>query len=236
MLRAARPLGALSPPTAVAPPLTGTLRQLREDQVMSFAEGVLTTKLVDRVKAILLKPKVEWPVIETEQSQIATLYRSYVIPLAAIGPLATAIGAALIGTSTVLGTVRVPITNAIVGAVVAFGLALLGTYIVAQVVDNLAPRYDGTRNLTQAFKVAAYSSTAQWLAGIFAVIPALSPLSILGLYSLYLLYLGLPVLMKVPQEKAMTYTVTVVVVAIVVFIVIAIVTGIVIGTAAVATL
>jgi len=62
------------------------------------------------------------------------------------------------------GAARVPIVTAIVGAVIAFGLALLGTYVVAQVIDNLAPRYGGTRNLTQAFKVSAYSSTAQWLA------------------------------------------------------------------------
>jgi hypothetical protein len=135
-----------------------------------------------------------------------------------------------------VGTVRTPIANAIAGAIVSFALALLGTYIVAQVIDQLAPRFSGTRNLTQAFKVSAYSSTAQWVAGIFALIPALGALSILGVYSVYLLYLGLPVLMKVPQEKATSYTLAVVVVSIVVFIVIAILTGIVLGTAAVATL
>ena len=203
---------------------------------MEVAQGTTTPKLVDRAKAILMKPKAEWPVIDAEHTEIATLFRSYVIPLAAIGPVATAIGAALIGTSTLGGAARVPIVTAIVGAIVAFGLALLGTYVVAQVIDNLAPRYGGTRNLTQAFKVSAYSSTAQWLVGIFALIPALSVLSILGLYSLYLLYLGLPVLMKVPQEKAMSYTVSVVVVALIVLIVIAIFSGIIIGAGAVATL
>ena len=107
---------------------------------------------------------------------------------------------------------------------------------MARVIDYLAPRYGGTRDLTGAFKVSAYSSTAQWLVGIFALIPALSALSILGLYGLYLLYLGLPVVMKVPAEKAMSYTVAVVVAVILVFIVIGIVSGIVIGTAAFATL
>lgn len=204
---------------------------------MSFAQGVISPKLVDRVRAILMRPREEWLVIDKEQTDIATLYRTYVIPLAAIGPIATAIGGALIGTNLPLvGAVRVPITNAIVGAIVAFALALLGAYVVAQVIDNLAPRYSGTRNLTQAFKVAAYSSTAEWVVGIFGLIPALSPLSILGLYSLYLLYLGLPPLMKVPQEKATAYTVAVVIVALIVFIVIGAVTGIVIGTAAYVTL
>jgi hypothetical protein len=204
---------------------------------MSSAEGVQSKALVDRVKAILMKPKEEWPVIAAEKTDIATLFRTYVIPLAAIGPVANALGGALIGTNLVgVGAVRVPFTNAVVGAIVTFALSLLGTYVVARVIDNFAPRYGGTRDLTAAFKVSAYSSTAQWLAGIFALIPALSGLSILGLYGLYLLYLGLPAVMKVPTEKAMSYTVTVVVAVIVVFIVIGIVSGIVIGTAAFVTL
>src|SRR6266550_2537589 len=204
---------------------------------MSSAAGTESRTLVDRAKAILMKPKEEWPVIAAEKTEIAALYRSYVIPLAAIGPVANAIGGALIGTNLVgVGAVRVPFTNAVVGAVIAFALSLLGTYVVARVIDYLAPRYGGTRDLTGAFKVSAYSSTAQWLVGIFSLIPALSGLSILGLYGLYLLYLGLPVVMKVPAEKAMSYTVAVVVAVILVFIVIGVVSGIVIGTAAFVTL
>ncbi len=204
---------------------------------MSSAAGTESRTLVDRAKAILMKPKEEWPVIAAEKTEIAALYRTYVIPLAAIGPVANAIGGALIGTNLVgVGAVRVPFTNAVVGAVIAFALSLLGTYVVARVIDYLAPRYGGTRDLTGAFKVSAYSSTAQWLVGIFALIPALSGLSILGLYGLYLLYLGLPVVMKVPAEKAMSYTVAVVVAVILVFIVIGVVSGIVIGTAAFVTL
>src|SRR5437762_7746093 len=57
-------------------------------------------------------------------------------PLAAIGPVANAIGGALIGTNLVgVGAVRVPFTNAVVGAVIAFALSLLGTYVVARVID-----------------------------------------------------------------------------------------------------
>ncbi|HEY3126389.1 MAG TPA: Yip1 family protein [Candidatus Limnocylindria bacterium] len=204
---------------------------------MSSAEGVQSKALVDRVKAILMRPKEEWPVIAAEKTDMATLFRTYVIPLAAIGPVAAAIGGALIGTNVpTVGAVRVPFSNAVVGAIVTFALSLLGTYVVARVIDYFGPRYGATRDLTAAFKVSAYSSTAQWLAGIFALIPALSGLSILGLYGLYLLYLGLPAVMKVPAEKAMSYTVTVVVAVIVVFIVIGIVSGIVIGTAAFVTL
>jgi hypothetical protein len=188
------------------------------------------------VRAILLRPKDEWQVIDTETTDIATLYRTYVMPLAAIGPIASFIGLSIIGTSTVLGTSRVPIVNGLVGAIVSYALALATTYVVAMVIDNLAPANGGTRNMVQAFKVSAYSSTPQWIAGIFALIPALSPLSILGIYGLYLLYIGLPLLMKAPAAKAMSYTIAVIVAVIVISIVIAIITGLLFAGAVIATL
>ena len=198
---------------------------------MAPAQGILSAKLVNRARDVILHPTSEWQAIDTESADIATLYRTYVMPLAAIGPLATFIGSALIGTTVpFLGTVRAPITNALVGAIVSFALELAGVYIVALVIDNLATTYGGTRSMPQAFKVAAYSSTAQWLAGIFALLPALGVLSILGLYSLYLLYVGLPILMKVPRERATSYTVAVVVFTLIVFVVIAAVTGAIVGT------
>jgi hypothetical protein len=77
----------------------------------------------------------------------------------------------------------------------------------------------------QALKLAAYSSTAAWLAGIFALIPGLRFLGILGLYSLYLLYLGLPVLMKTPREKVLPYIAVVVLAAIVLFMIVGMIAG-----------
>jgi hypothetical protein len=57
------------------------------------------------------------------------------------------------------------------------------------------------------------------------LVPVLSWLGIVGLYSLYLLYLGLPVLMKVPEEKALGYTAVVIIAAIVLFLVVGLVAG-----------
>jgi hypothetical protein len=203
---------------------------------VSLMDSTARTSLVNRVRAILLHPKEEWLVIDKEPTDIATLYRSYVMPLAAIGPIATFIGESLIGRSTPLGTTRVPIVNGLIGALIAYALALAATYVVAMVIDNFATQNGGTKNMVQAFKVSAYSSTAQWIAGIFALIPALSALSILGIYGLYLLYIGLPLLMKAPAAKAMSYTITVVVAVIVVFIVIGIITGLLFAGAVIATL
>jgi hypothetical protein len=182
--------------------------------------------LVQRVKGILLSPRTEWPIIDAEPTTPAELYRSYIIPLAAIGPIAQIIGYSVFGiTVPFVGTYRVPIGSAISSALVAYILSLVATYVLALIIDALAPTFNAQRSPIQALKVAAYSSTASWVAGIFALIPGLRLLAILGLYSLYLLYLGLPVVMKAPREKALAYTAVVVLAAIVLFMVIGVIAG-----------
>ncbi len=181
--------------------------------------------LVDRVKRILLSPQPEWQVIDGEVTSPGALYTGYIVPLAAIGPLASVIGYSVFGIRVPFsGTVyRVPLGSAITSAVVSYVLTLVGVYVLALIIDALAPTFGGTKSPIQALKVAAYSSTAGWVAGIFALVPGLRMLGILGLYGLYLLYLGLPVLMKAPAERAAGYTALVVVAAIVLFVVIGVV-------------
>lgn len=182
--------------------------------------------LMDRVKRILLSPRTEWEVIEAEVTTPAALYTSYVMPLAAIGPVAELIGYSVFGlTVPFLGTYRVPIGSAITTAIVRYILVLIGTYLLGLIIDGLAPTFGAQRNPIQALKLAAYSSTAFWLAGLFALVPGLRLLQILGLYSLYLLYLGLPTLMKAPRGKAVEYTVVVVLAAVVLFMLIGVIAG-----------
>jgi hypothetical protein len=174
--------------------------------------------LVERVKGILLSPQSEWEIIDAEATTPVQLYTGYIAPLAAIGPIARLIGYSVFGISMpFMGTYRVPLGYAITNALVTYVLALAGTYVLALIVDALAPTFNGRRSQIQALKVVAYSSTASWVAGIFNLIPSLWFLTLLGFYSLYLLYLGLPVLMKSPKHKATGYTVVVILIAIVLF-------------------
>jgi hypothetical protein len=182
--------------------------------------------LVQRVQRILLSPRTEWEVIDAEPATPAGLYTGYIMPLAAIGPVAQLIGYSVFGiTVPFMGTYRVPFGSALITALVTYILTLAGTYLMALIIDALAPTFNGQRSPIQALKVAAYSSTAAWVAGIFALVPGLRLLSILGLYSLYLLFLGLPVLMKSPRERAVGYTAVVVVAGIVIFFVIGTIAG-----------
>ena len=177
--------------------------------------------IVTRVQNILLKPKDEWAVISGETHTVQGLYTRYVMILAAIPAVATFIGMSVVGVSGFTQSYRLPIAAGLAQMVLQYLLSLGSVYLIALLIDALAPSFGGEKNFMQAFKVAAFFPTASWVAGIFAIIPILGILALLGgLYSLYLLYLGLPRLMKAPDEKAIPYTVVVIIVAIVIMVVI----------------
>jgi hypothetical protein len=193
------------------------------------APGSFQQSLITRVKNIILTPTTEWDVIEKEPADIGGLYKNYILILAAIGPIAAMIKSIVFGYSLLGVTYRPGIAQAVGTAIVSYAITLVGVFILAIVIDALAPSFGATKNRIQAFKVATYSGTAAWVAGIFGLLPGLGFLTLLGLYNLYLLYIGLPKLMKAPADKAMGYTVVTVVAAIVVAVVSSIVLAPVVG-------
>jgi hypothetical protein len=180
--------------------------------------------LVQRVIAILLRPGETWDAIEAEPATIAGLYRGYAIPLAALAAVCTLIGGLVFGHGGFGFTVRFPITWEIGNAVLMLALNLAMVYVLALIIEALAPNFDGQKDRIQAFKLAVYSYTPGWVAGVFGLLPALGVLALIGaIYGLVLLYKGLPKLMKSPQERTTGYFVTILVVAIVLNIVVGVV-------------
>ncbi|HEY3694960.1 Yip1 family protein [Phenylobacterium sp.] len=194
---------------------------------MSVVEpGSAGAGLVARVKSILLQPKPTWEVIDLEPATVGGIYKGYLIPLAAIPAVCGALGSMLIGVGAFGIHVRVGPVQAVVQGVIGYVMGLVAVYVISLIIDALAPNFGATRNPVQAVKVAAYSYTPSYVAGVLLLLPALGPLTLLAaIYGLYLLYLGLPRLMKTPEDKALPYAALTIVAAIVVGLIIAAVTG-----------
>ena len=186
--------------------------------------------IVQRVKNIILTPKTEWDVIAAEPTAPKELIVSYVLPLAALSAIAGFIGTVIIG-SFLVG--KASIVWGLVGLVWALVMSIVSVFVIALIIDALAPNFGGQKNFNQALKVAAYSYTPGFVGGLFTIIPILGGLVALlfALYGLYVLYLGLPRLMKNPEDKTIVYELVVVVVAIVVWMFIAFVGGMMTGGA-----
>jgi len=177
--------------------------------------GAAAPALIDRIKNILLTPQAEWDRIASEPADVNKLYIGYVLPLAALSAICTFVGMSIFG---IMG-IRMGIVPGAVTAVIQVIMALVGVFVLAFVTNALAPTFGSQQDIGQAHKLAAYSSTAGFLAGVFTLFPPLSILAIVGLYSLALLYIGLPRLMKTPEDKRIGYFVTILIVCIVVGIV-----------------
>lgn len=176
--------------------------------------------LIDRAKNILLKPGEEWPRIEAEPATIQEILVRYVLPLAAIGPVAGFIGGQVFGYGALGFTYRPSLLSSLSSAIVTYVLSVVGIFVLSLIADFLAPKFGGQSGRLNAFKLVAYSWTAGLLAGVFGIIPSLAFLAILGLYSVYLLYSGATPLMKVPQDKAVAYTAVTIVCAVVIYIIV----------------
>jgi hypothetical protein len=147
------------------------------------------------------------------------LYTGYVVPLAAITPVAAILGNLLFGGP-------LSFNESIVLGIISFAMSLVGVYVIARIASKIAPAFSGRDDVAQGLKLVAYASTAAWIAGVFSVVPALAVLTMIGgIYSLYLLYTGTPVMMGVPQERAVGYTAVVILVAIAVYVVVGFAVG-----------
>ena len=179
--------------------------------------------LVERAKNILVTPKTEWDAIATDSTPTQGLIVGYVLPLAAVAAVAAFIGQVFVGVSMgFMGTMKIGLVAGLVGLIFSLVMAVAMVFLIGFIADALAPSFGGQKNMNQAVKVAAYSFTPVWVVGVLNIIPLLGILvALAGLYAIYLLYLGLPRLMKAPQEKAAGYTAVVVLASIVIWVVVA---------------
>jgi hypothetical protein len=175
---------------------------------------------VGRVLSLLLHPADTWEIIAEEPATIEGLYRSWVLPLAALPAAATAIGLLSFHGFVLFGTRYQPSFLSIIGGAAAeYVLILIATYLMAVIIDVAAPQFTGERSLIQAFKLTAYSGTSAWVFGLFALLPMAGELiAFLGsLYSLYILYQGLPRLMRCDRDSTLSYFGLVLAVSVVMF-------------------
>lgn len=160
--------------------------------------------LYARVRNILVQPEREWPAIAAEPTDLAALYRDYILMLAAIPAVCLFLGLAVLG-APYIG--RFALSGALSGAILLYVRTLIGVLIAAFIIGKLAPTFNSSGDTAQALKVVAYAYTPVWLAGVFRLSWALStPATLIAsLYAIYLFYLGLAPVMQTPTDRIVPY-------------------------------
>ncbi len=153
----------------------------------------------------MASPAQEWTAIKAEFTTTTPIYLRFLVPMAAIGPVAATIGTIISGgeRSSLAGTYTISTVDAITRGVLEYALNLTGVYLFAVAIAMLSAALGGQGNRVQALKIAAYGSTPYWLASGLAVLPKLTPIGLLlSLYSARLFASGLTTVTDVPPEKS----------------------------------
>src|SRR5690606_27691786 len=95
-------------------------------------------------------------------------------------------------------------------AVVTWVVTVALVFLLGLLINTLAEQFEADRDELGAQKIAAYSLTPAFLSGVFSLWPPLWWLSLFALAAMvFIMYRGLPILMKAPQERALSYAATV---------------------------
>lgn len=186
--------------------------------------------LARRAMAILFRPTAAWEAVAGETTSPRDVLLGYVAPLAAIPAVCGAAGGVLFGfTIADVGLKAGPIA-VILEAVAGFALTLVGVWLAGHALAALGRMFGGAADFQKGLRLAAYSGTALWMAGLFYLLPGLQIPAVLlaALWSLYLLYRGIPGVLGVPEDRLLTCFAT----ALLIVLFIAIVRGFLVAKAA----
>jgi hypothetical protein len=155
--------------------------------------------LKQRLVGILTSPRQEWAVVAAERTNVAALYRGYIVPLAAIP--AACIFVRFSASGLVLAGLR--------AAILSYLSALAMPILAALVIERLAPRFQSISSTVQSLALVAYSLTPVWIAGLLILVPGLASIgTVLGLiYAIYLFYLGTAPILGTPPDQAIPFMV-----------------------------
>ena len=189
--------------------------------------------LIKRVVAIIVKPREEWCIIKEELTTIEDLFARYAVILAAVPAAAGFIGYSIFGRPGLIGYVPISLKENLKWTILSYILSLASVFLLAYIIDMLAPFFGAKRDLPAAVKIVVYSQTASWAAGLLLVFPQLALLVVgASLYSLYLLYTGMKSVKEVPPDRLTGYFAAAIFASIVISMGILLVAGFILGSAA----
>jgi hypothetical protein len=148
---------------------------------------------IAKAKGLLMEPGKTWDEIAAEPMTLGGVFAGYVLPLAALPSIASAIGIFVGG--------NVPNFAELL---ISYAIAVVSVLIMGKIMPPLAERFGATPDSNAGMKLAAFAPTGAWVGGLALIVPSIGGLLALvgALYTLYLFYDGAQRLFPVAPVKA----------------------------------
>ncbi|WP_417518596.1 Yip1 family protein [Marinobacter sp.] len=172
---------------------------------------------------LLTHPDQQWEAIRKESESVTRLYTGHVLLLALIPALAGFFGTTQVGWQIGDGQItRLSVSSALSLSILFYAAMLAGIFILGKFIDFFAATYDAVDQEPRGVAMAAYTATPMFLIGVIAAYPNIWVNMLAGLvaiaYAVYLLYEGLPILMKIPEDRGFMFATAVLTVGLVMFV------------------
>lgn len=170
--------------------------------------------ILGHLKGLYTNPKQEWHIIErNHESSSNSLLHVFLIAL--IPAVCAYLANVHIGWDPGVGEPLLLTANSALMISIGMYLGLIsGVLALAYLILWMAKTFDSAPTYTQALELASYTATPLFMVGFAMLYPIIWFDMLVGLaglsYSVYLLYTGVPILMKIPEEKGFIYASSVV--------------------------
>ena len=153
----------------------------------------------NRARNLIVSPKAEWNVIQTELLGKDAIVKGYAVPLIMIMALCSIVGSIITVSN---------IGYAIIKALGIFGFTYAGMYISAIIINELTTSFNSKKDLDTTFKLVVYSFTAYFIISALVFLwPPLGMLYVFGLFSVYLFWEGTTILLGTPEDNKIGFVV-----------------------------
>ena len=159
------------------------------------------------VFGLIFNPRQTWSKISDEKNTISGHLFGYVFILALLGPAAGYYGTTTTGWQISSGEpVKLSHESALTIAIMYYIVTIVAVIGLGILTQWMAKTYKGECNIGRAISLAGYTATPLFLIGLAELYPVLWVNMVIGLpalaYTVFLLYTGVPVMMKIDNDKA----------------------------------
>ena len=156
---------------------------------------------LQRIVSLIFSPTAEWDLIAEERTTVDALLRTYILPLAALAPIATVIGMEMFDRDWDPAQGYLVPANQIFATGATTYFSIVGSILVlAGIFALIAPLFGATRDYLAALKVATYGSVPVLLAGAVLLLPVMVIVGLVALcHTLFLFWTGARRVLNVPK-------------------------------------
>jgi len=171
---------------------------------------------------LIIQPRKQWRAIATLSQRQLAASLAYPLVMALIPSIAWYYGTTQVGWRIGQGDPQYLTHESALGIAVALYLAILvGLAVIGYLVHWMSATYGAQSTVVRGLALSSFTATPFFLAGVVGVYPHFTVdllISLLAIgHAVFLLYSGIPIVMKVPEDRGFLFASAVVGVALVMF-------------------